>query len=620
MDTQKKRSCFNDFLKMFDYFGVYFTFRIKEKSQYQSRFGGLIFILFLLEAISYFSITFIDFWQRDSYTINYSITVTKPAPKINFFKSGFNFAYSLQYDNDTFTNPSDLSFLQQGLILTKLENSNISKKNKTNLDTKFCEFKDFYDKIDENTFNSLNLQKFTCAKIDESVSIQGTFADPIYQYIELGILLKDEVFTNDPNVTINLEYVSDFLAKNPVKLVLYWIDTTINVRDYPNPISSYIRTYLTYLDFLSVKKSNLDFSVMQFSSDSNVLIQNPEHQNSTTFMETQDFFLSSEDRLQLGSLGKTIMKFFMRSSPKNTIIDRSYMKFTQFLANFGGLQSNILLGLFIFICFLNTFWAEQKIMNRILKFREHLKVSHPNHYNLLKSNLRSGSFMKASDKNINSKENYEPPEQISLSNSKGIANQGDDFNPDNYKENNENQIPLDINIESKQRQLSLHHLNLKERKPISLEKHEENTLARSKKPVNFNCFEIICRKCPCRSKTLSLKNKFYKKASKKIEYYFDIFTYVKKMQEIDIMKYLLLDKDQIKLFNFLSKPSISMAYSDSDDIYQTVQKNRIIQSKIKTEEIEEIIQSYNVLKGKSDVINDKLFYLFDYEIDHLLIG
>ena len=142
----------------------------------------------------------------------------------------------------------------------------------------------------------------------------------------------------------------------------------------------------------------------------------------------------------------------------------------------------------------------------------------------------------------------------------------------------------------------------------------------SGKPISFNSYEIILRYCPCKTKKFTLKQKLHKKASKKMDYYFDIFTYVKKMQEIDLIKYLLLDKDQVKLFNFISKPSISMSYSNSDDIYINYQKNRLIKSKLKIEELDEIIQSYKVLENKTDKITNRLYYLFDYEINHLLIG
>ena len=92
------------------------------------------------------------------------------------------------------------------------------------------------------------------------------------------------------------------------------------------------------------------------------------------------------------------------------------------------------------------------------------------------------------------------------------------------------------------------------------------------------------------------------------------------MQEIDILKYLLLDKDQVNMFNFLSKPSISKLYSDSDDIYQNIQKNREFQDELKMEELIKIIKSYDLLKDKTDDVNEKLFYLFDYEVDNLNNG
>ena len=94
-----------------------------------------------------------------------------------------------------------------------------------------------------------------------------------------------------------------------------------------------------------------------------------------------------------------------------------------------------------------------------------------------------------------------------------------------------------------------------------------------------------------------------------MEYYFDIYTYFKKIQEIDILKYLLLDKNQVKLFNFLSRPSVSLAYSDSDEIYQKEQQNRnnTADSYISIEDLNEIIQSYKKLMTKNEKLNEKLF-------------
>ena len=90
------------------------------------------------------------------------------------------------------------------------------------------------------------------------------------------------------------------------------------------------------------------------------------------------------------------------------------------------------------------------------------------------------------------------------------------------------------------------------------------------------------------------------------------------MQELDIIKYLLLDKDQVKLFDFICTPSVSMLYSDSDDVYQDFLTKK--SNKIEIEDLEKTIKSYKLLKNRHEDLNNKLFYLFDYEIDHLLIG
>jgi len=593
MEQENNGSCFSNFLRYFDYFGVVFTFRYKDKDSYQSRFGGGVFIFFLIFSILYFLITFLDFCTRQVYQINYSVTVFDKAPEINFKDSSFYFAYGLQYDNDTFPDSSILNLINHKITLNRIVNSNSENKNKTSISTKICEYKDFSGLVDNKSFNSLKLDKFLCPIIDNKASIQGTFADEIYQYLDIGITVKDEVFTHDKNVSINLDYLSNFFSQNALKLVIYWIDTTINVREYDKPISSYIKPFVTYVDFSSVKKVNLDFSLIQFSSDSNILVSSARSQSNVTFNQIQEFSITANDRFKMGNLGKTILKLFFRSSSSNIIIDRNYQKLTEFLANMGGLQSNILIVLFLMVNFLNEFWAEQKVMNKILKFREFIKLTHPKQYDLLKSNLRSRQNNNKSD---------ELPSSIEM------------------KERNDSESKIDVNIESRERSLTHHHQNLRKREEKNMKKEEEKVILKSKEPVSFNIFEIVCRNCPCVSKKLDLKNKLYEKGSKKLEYYFDIFTYLKKMQEIDLIKYLLLDKNQIQLFNFISKPSVSMNYSDSDDIYKTYRENKLMTSKLKQEELETIIESYKLLKSKNDDVNNKLFYLFDYEIDHLLVG
>ena len=609
MESQKtgNKKCWN-FLKVFDYFGVKFSFRINNKPNFQSDFGGLIFLVFLIIALIYFFITFLAFWKRSVYSINYSLTINKPAKEINFTKMEFNLAYSLQYENDTFIDPQKLYFLNQSLVMTK---SLDHKKTKDSIPHKNCESKDFFDKIQSNEFNSLNLANFTCSQIKPNSSIQGTYTDNVYKYIELGITINDTMFKSG-----NLTDLINFFEQNQVKLVVYWLDTTINVTSYEHPVSYYLRTYVTYLDFQTIKKINMDFSIIDFSSDDNAFIQDPITQSKVTFQQSEIFDLGTSNRINMGDVGKTVTKVFMRSSPSSTLIDRSYQKLSQFLANFGGLTSNILFILFLFMTFINQFWAEQKVMNSMLKFREHLIVCYPKQLETIKTNLIR-----------NRDEKNERPGKVSLPSKidqKNFAVFTEDMDksiqPNNkpisleMNEHKEFNTTIDINIENAQRSQILS--NYDKRKTLNPE--EEMELCQSKQALNYGCCDIILRNFCCKTKSLNFKNILHSKASKKIEYYFDVFTYVRKMQEIDILKYLLLDKDQVNMFNFMSKPSISKDYSDSDEIYQNIQRNRENNPKIYIEELEEMISSYNSIKHKTDDFNKKLFTLFDYEVNHLI--
>ena len=611
-------NCLKDFIKLFDYSRVFLTFKIKEFDTYRSRFGGIVFILFLLFAILLFSFTFLDFYKGKVYSVNYSIAVFKPAPEIKLKDLGFNFAFSIRNDDDSDPDPNILEFFDIKVYDVKLLNSNQSTKNKTEIKAKKCESSDLrsYDTDFEKEFNELNLSKFDCLTLRENNSIQGVYTDPIYNYIDFGIFIKDKY-----NNSESMLKLKNILGKSPLKLSLYWIDTTIQVRNNTNPISTYIRSYLSYIEYNTITKINLDFSLIQFSSDNNYILNKQNKTNYTSFEETQDFSLFSDNRTSFNDkkLQLTLLKFFFRSSPKNMIIDRKYQKLTEFMAYFGGITSNILVIIFIFVGNMNRFWAQQLVMNKLLKFREHIKFSHPKQFDLLKDNLNGRLNIHKPPIKTVLQCNQSLQDQTCFDNIQNDKNEKL-INDDQSKKHIDIETPIDLNFEDKEKSINDHDLTLYKRHSVKEEHNEITMFNNSGKPIKYNSYEIIFRYCPCKTKNFNLKEKLHKKATKKVNNYFDKFTYVNNIQEIDIIKYLLLNKDQVKLFNFISKPSISMSYTNSDNIYINFHKNKLIKSKLKDEEIEEIIESYKVLENKTDNITKKICYLFDYEINHLLVG
>jgi hypothetical protein len=151
--------------------------------------------------------------------------------------------------------------------------------------------------------------------------------------------------------------------------------------------------------------------------------------------------------------------------------------------------------------------------------------------------------------------------------------------------------------------------------------YEKEFFLNAKKALSFNFLEIIFGRICC-NKKLTMKKQLFEKSREKLHYYMDVHTYIKKMQEIDILKFLLLNDDQRTLFNFIAKPSISLTNRNNDKfLHNEILQNQQIGYNLNKEEIKEIMKSYkhiyeNIESGGN--LSKKIVSLFNNEIAHLL--
>lgn len=136
---------------------------------------------------------------------------------------------------------------------------------------------------------------------------------------------------------------------------------------------------------------------------------------------------------------------------------------------------------------------------------------------------------------------------------------------------------------------------------------QSDSLTRAKIKFHFNLFQLaLISMCPCVSwRSLSLKRYLLMKGKEKLFFQLDILNYLKKMQLLDLLGYILLDADENIIIQFLSKPSISLA--QRTDIYERI--NKI--NNVDTTEINELysaIQRLTNNQNKTD-IQKRLFHL-----------
>ena len=126
----------------------------------------------------------------------------------------------------------------------------------------------------------------------------------------------------------------------------------------------------------------------------------------------------------------------------------------------------------------------------------------------------------------------------------------------------------------------------------------------------------------CLSKNHKKKLKLYTKASDDLLKYINIMELVQMLQQVEKLKVIMLNKNQLALFNFLSKPLISLEKpsdpvpndSETDNSGTKVSRMmRYMQGGNMKEHCKDIISYYNDLleSGNYSEIDKKLFELLD---------
>ena len=138
--------------------------------------------------------------------------------------------------------------------------------------------------------------------------------------------------------------------------------------------------------------------------------------------------------------------------------------------------------------------------------------------------------------------------------------------------------------------------------------------------ISLNLIQIIFANffCCC-NKRLMKRYLIFKNAEKKIHYYLDIFNYINKIQEIDIIKYCLFDEDQLILLKFLSKPPYKFMGFKNSLIYNEFEETQTKVGRLGKKEIEKLISSFNKIANKNDLNFEdiKLLRLVNADIEFL---
>jgi len=588
--------CISNFFANYDYFGAKQSFRIKNKEDYGTCLGGFCYIFFLIAFTAFLVHTIWSFLSRETFTlmtINKGYTNARP---LNLSDNNFSFAMKIEFLNGTTLDNSiykDL-FTTTATIVKK---TNHTIKEYIKVPMKKCKRENFLNYADSAIFEKRPLDEMTCFNF--------------HNLVLLGSRLESNSCIFEYAINLNEKYLSDkekltkIFSENYFKVTMYYTDTFYDNSSKDKPVYFEMSDKRTFIDLSSFKNVDLYFQQFVFEDDANLLLERYQIQKHIKFENFENNYLTMFNRSD-PKVDKRLNLLKMKIRPSNLerTVKRCYKKITELLAGIMAIFMNSLLFLGIFIRMLNNLKARQSIIKRVMKYNDALNDSEETRAILKDLQKDFGHDPKHFDydndlnrEKIIKKKPTKTDEEVQKDTIKYRPNN----NTDDLDDPKQGLLIKDESTENKKPKIPD-----KTKYTMSLWEFFENIICKNKNKE---------------------KKEIYSKAEKKIFYNIDILTYMKKMQELEILKFMLLDDNSLKIMNFISKPGVSYIDRGSKDIYlQTKSSNpfHYDETKLQVEpdynkELNAIKSVYSEIKNKPNQseCEKKIVDLFEYQVNEI---
>ena len=588
-----EKSKISEFIKGFDCFGVQYGFHYKSEENYTSVIGGVVTLLFSIFALWYFITNFISFVKRENINSVYYTMTTSKTDIINFKNFSYGIAFGISCDND-YNDHSIYDYLSLKLDHVKTTtDENGSNRIKTSIDYVKCDKSKFFDLLDAE-YDRLQLDNFFCVNDEQSnLNIQGIFGNEIFEYFQFDVVIKD---------LSKFDEIKEILMNKECQFNFFHSSFAIDVSDYSHPVTPFLIS--SYFDFTpdSLNSVNYYFSLTNFETDKNILLNNPKTQFFLGKSKEENFRIYKGLNRNNENIDDVdvLAKIHLRADTSVTMVSRQFEKIGEFVANVTELIEQILLIFIAVFGFLDTFYAYHAVISDLFVFKgnenENTKLFIKNIKKIQKNN-EINEKDKISENSLNKNNNSINKNNSNIEMEKLNINES---------ENNKNLIPKKEN-QTETKLPSTQNTN-----------NNKNVEFINKAELNYNVFEIyfmsIFSCCLC--KNLKKKKEIYDKSTEILFTKMDIIEYLKNMQILNVLNKLILSKEERNILKFLSKPSINVNEDENDENNNNF--DCIFTSNLNENEIKEFWKNYDDLKNKNNK-NDIQNRLSEYTTNNLNI-
>ena len=609
-----------------DYFGVGFNFHYKALEKYHTAIGGFIFILFIIFTLLFFIFQLFSFIQGKNMSIIYYKSQLSTTDQINLVNYSFVNAFNIKCNNKYILNELELFDFEVKYIILNQNKGEITKEI-IPINHSLCKYSNFYNRFNES-FDLNDLNNKYCFQ-HNNITIEGTLSDKICKYIEINVKTKKEDY----------EIYNTFLNENDCNFEIFYTNYGIDIKNYSNPIKSFIKEIFINIDPQYMNKLDILFGIQEFKSNNKYYYKYSKTEYYLNYVENiQSYIYKGISRFEKKMNDyNTLVKINIKADKSRLIIERKYQKITEFLTYVTNSISNVLLILFVIVGKINTFYSYQSLMKKLFIFRDIKHSSSRNFIKKMTKKIRGITFSLNTDI------------KIKISKTMRKINKINNFIKSKYQSSNILQSGLmltknPISTSFKKKYNSFERLNSNESSILSKNNSNDilikNTIynAHLKKKESSNVFKgemkfskiynkylikfsvldsIILTIFPCFVKRELKKNKLlFKKGKTGIYFQLDILNYMKNMTSLEILIYSLLEPYQMKMLKFVTKPCISVA----NQINSIEQIKNEFNIDITEKDLNELFEQVKIIENKKDRNNveKRLCKIVNNELQNLI--
>ena len=458
------------------------------------------------------------------------------------------------------------------------------------------------------TFTNLGLANNFCLdKEDNNLELEGYYDEPTLKYVLIELFLCNNLTSNKS--CKSYEEMENGL--NGKSFNIYFEDTIIDTKNYEDPIKHMIVNEYSYIDIGFRKNLDLYFQDVSLNSDDGWLFSNETEYSDIGYVsQASDFFSVISNNSDISRFAINIY-----SDKKKQTIQRTYTKVSDLLAKLGGMVQSLMLLAYMFIHIEHSLFLKNTILNSLYVFqRKDCKTKFINKVN--KSIGLNFNHKINANSNFAYKVKNLPIYPMNILN-KTIKNSIILETIKERKITKLNKLNSDgVNIDTKNWFKSAFFARKKKILEYQIIKEKPN----STQKLNFGILKYILLKLKSIIPIfkMTFEEELFKKSEKIYENELDYIEILKKLQDVEKLKKILLNPKQLILFEFLSKPLLHLNERRDDNLMMNSINldNRANKNK---EDLKKALDFYDDLKNEGNLleIDKRLISLFNEDIKNL---